>query len=123
MQAAMPPLRSEEVLRVISALAPLTRKGEIILVGGQALAFWSTRFADLLGEVTVVASKDIDFEGSADAARTAAILLEAKVTIPSPVEPSPMTGVVIFTDADGFDRTLDFIAAPRGLDAEDVRET
>jgi hypothetical protein len=70
-----------------------------------------------------VASKDIDFEGSADAARIAAGLLDAKLMIPSPVEPSPMTGVVTFTDADGIDRTLDFIAAPRGPDAEDVRET
>jgi hypothetical protein len=70
-----------------------------------------------------VASKDIDFEGSADAARTAAILLDAKVMIPAPVEPSPITGVVTFKDAEGFDRTLDFIGAPRGLDPEDVRET
>jgi hypothetical protein len=123
MQAAAPPLRSEEVRRVISALAPLTRKTDIVLIGGQALAFWSARFADPSGEISVVASKDIDFEGSADAARTAATLLDAKVMIPSPVEPSPITGVVTFTDADGFDRTLDFIGAPRGLDADDVRET
>jgi hypothetical protein len=123
MQAAPPPLRSEEVRRVISVLAPLTRETEIVLVGGQALAFWSARFAEGSGEISVVASKDIDFEGSADAARIAATLLDARLMIPSPREPSPITGVVTFTDADGFDRTLDFIGAPRGLDAEDVRET
>jgi hypothetical protein len=123
MQAALPPLRSEEVRRVIGALAPLTRKTEIVLVGGQALAFWSARFTEKSGEISVVASKDIDFEGSADSARIAANLLEARVMIPSPVEASPITGVVTFTDADGFDRTLDFIGALRGLDAEDVRET
>jgi hypothetical protein len=123
MQAALPPLRSEEVRRVISVLAPLTRKTEIVLVGGQALAFWSARFAGQSSEISVVASKDIDFEGSADAARIAASLLEAKLMIPSPTEPSPITGVVTFTDADGFERTLDFIDTPRGLDAEDVRET
>jgi hypothetical protein len=39
------------------------------------------------------------------------------------MEPSPITGVVTFTDDDGFDRTLNFIDTPRGLDAEDVRET
>jgi hypothetical protein len=123
MQAALPPLRSEEVRRVIGALAPLTEKTEIVLVGGQALAFWSAHFAEQSGESSVVASKDIDFEGSADAARIAANLLDGKLMIPSPMEPSPMTGVVTFTDADGFERTLDFIGAPRGLDAEDVRET
>jgi hypothetical protein len=123
MQAGAPPLRSEEVRRVITALAPLTPKTDIDLIGGQARAFWSARFAEPSGEISVVASKDIDFEGSADAARAAATLLDAEVMIPSPVEPSPVTGVVTFTDADGYDRTLDFIGAPRGLDAEDVRET
>ena len=34
-----------------------------------------------------------------------------------------MTGTVAFVDADGVDRSLDFLSAPRGLDAEDVRET
>ena len=47
---------------------------------------------------TIGAGEDIDFEGSADAARTAATLLDAKVMIPSPVEPSPITGVVTFGD-------------------------
>lgn len=123
MQAAVPPLGSEEVRRVINALAPLTQETDVVLVGGQALAFWSARFADPSSEISVIASKDIDFEGSADAARVAATLLDARLMIPSPREPSPITGVVTFTDADGFDRTLDFIGAPRGLDAEDVRET
>jgi hypothetical protein len=85
MQAALPPLRTEEVQRVISALAPLTEKTDIVLVGGQALTFWSARFAEKSGEISVVASKDIDFEGGADAARIAATLLDAKVMIPSPV--------------------------------------
>lgn len=123
MEAASPPLRSEEVRRVIGVLAPLTQETDIVLVGGQALAFWSARLVDPSGEISVVASRDIDFEGSADAARTAATLLDARLMIPSSREPSPITGVVTFTDAEGFDRTLDFIGAPGGLDAEDVRET
>lgn len=44
-------------------MAPLTRKTDIVLIGGQALAFWSARFAEPSGEISVVASKDIDFEG------------------------------------------------------------
>jgi hypothetical protein len=123
MEAAKPPLRTEEVQRVLSLLAPLTQKTEIVLVGGQALAFWSARFAEPAGEISVVTSKDIDFEGSAGAARVAATLLKAEVMIPSPVEPSPITGVVTFVDVEGIDRSLDFIDAPRGLQADDVRET
>lgn len=123
MQEAKPPLRTEEVERVLGLLAPLSESAQIVLVGGQALAFWSARFAEPSGEINVVASKDIDFEGSADAARRAAQLLGGEVMIPSPREPSPMTGTVAFVDAEGIDRSLDFIEAPRGLDADDVRET
>jgi hypothetical protein len=123
MREATPPLRVEEVQRVLSLLAPLIQKTQIVLVGGQALAFWSARFAEPDGEIRIVTSKDIDFEGSADAARRAAELLDADVMIPSRREPTPVTGVVTFTDSDGFERFLDFIGAPRGLTAEDVRET
>ena len=123
MHEAKPPLAVEEVERVLGLLAPLSESAQIVLVGGQALAFWSARFSDPAGEVDPVASKDIDFEGSAGAARQAARLLGAEVMIPSPREPSPMTGTVAFVDAEGIDRSLDFIEAPRGLDADDVRET
>ncbi len=123
MQEAKPPLRPEEVERVLGLLTPLTESAQVVLVGGQALAFWSARLSEPAGEVNVVASKDIDFEGSAESARHAAKLLGVKAMIPSPREPSPMTGTVAFVDADGIDRSLDFIDAPRGLDADDVRET
>jgi hypothetical protein len=124
MQEAQPsPLRPEEVQRVLGRLAPLTQDTQIVLVGGQALAFWSARFAEHDGEIRAVSTKDIDFQGSADSARRAAELLDAKVMIPSPREPSPVTGVVTFVDAEGFDRSLDFIEAPRGLTAEDVQDT
>jgi hypothetical protein len=123
MQEAKPPLRAEEVQRILSLLKPLSDKAQIILVGGQALAFWSARFAEPRGEISVVASKDIDFEGSADSARLAGRLLGGEVMIPSPLEPTPVTGVVTFIDSDGIDRSLDFIRAPRGLTAADVRDT
>jgi hypothetical protein len=123
MQEAKPPLRAGEVQRVLRLLAPLTQKTQIVLVGGQALAFWSARLVEPGGEVSIVTSKDIDFEGSANAARIAAKLLDASVEIPPPLEPTPVTGVVTFVDSDGFDRHLDFIGAPRGLDADDIRET
>lgn len=123
MKEAKPPLRIEEVERIFGLLTPLSESAQIVLVGGQALSLWSTRFAEAGGEIYPVTSKDIDFEGSAASARRAARILGAKAMIPSPREPSPMTGTVAFVDADGVDRTLDFIEAPRGLDAEDVRET
>jgi hypothetical protein len=122
-QEAKPPLRAEEVQRILALLKPLSAEAQIVLVGGQALAFWSARFAEPRGEISVVASKDIDFEGSADSARLAGRLLGGEVMIPSPLEPTPVTGVVTFIDSDGIGRSLDFIGAPRGLDAADVRDT
>lgn len=122
-EAQPPPLRPEEVQRVLGRLAPLIQDTQIVLVGGQALAFWSARFAGHGAGIGAVSSKDIDFEGSADSARRAAKLLDAKVMIPSPREPTPVTGVVTFVDADGIDRSLDFIGAPRGLTAKDVQDT
>lgn len=52
MQEAKPPLRVEEVKRVLGLLGPLSEEAQIVLVGGQALAFWSARFAEPDGEVS-----------------------------------------------------------------------
>jgi hypothetical protein len=36
---------------------------------------------------------------------------------------TPNTGVVLFKDSDGEERTADFLSAPYGLDARDVRDS
>jgi hypothetical protein len=41
--SAKPPLRHEEVQRILGLLKPLSADRSIVLVGGQAVAFW-TRF-------------------------------------------------------------------------------
>jgi hypothetical protein len=74
--AAKPPIRDEEVERILRLLSSLAADRSIVLVGGQAIAFW-TRFLDLgyaHPALASVASKDIDFEGSARAVRQAAAL-------------------------------------------------
>jgi hypothetical protein len=65
MQEAKPPLRVEEVERILGLLTPLSESAQIVLVGGQALAFWSARFAEPSGEFGPLASKDIDFSAGA----------------------------------------------------------
>lgn len=42
--------------------------------------------------------------------------------MPEPFSPTPNTGLVQFTDADGVIRVIDFLAHPFGLDYEDVVE-
>jgi hypothetical protein len=124
--AAKPPLALAEVERVLRALAPLSSDRSIVLVGGQAVAFWASVLesrgvpapaADLL------TSKDVDFEGNARAARRAAELLGGVASIPSMDEHTPNTGLVLFNDSEGIDREIDFIGEPLGLRHRDVRDT
>ena len=122
---AKPPLRHEEVQRVLALLEPLTANRRIVLVGGQAVAFWM-RFLQERGEFEhdePLASKDIDFEGSAQSVRRAAELLAGRMKIARMDDATPNTVIVLFTDSDGVSREIDFIDAPLGLTARDVRDT
>jgi hypothetical protein len=84
-------------------------------------ASWAFDTADSSAEL--LASKDIDFEGSADAARAAADLLGGRSRLPSFDHHTPLTGVVFFDDSDGIERRIDFLVSPLGLDGRDVRDT
>lgn len=65
--AAKPPLAADEVRRILLWLAPLTADRAVALVGGQAIALWTTYLG--VGEASPardpLASRDIDLEGSA----------------------------------------------------------
>ncbi len=79
---AKPPLRDEEVARILGLLEPLSDDRSIILVGGQAVSFWTRFLGERSSEVDVLApmtSKDIDFEGSARSVRQAADLLGSRL--------------------------------------------
>ncbi|MGH3263377.1 MAG: hypothetical protein ACRDNS_15445 [Trebonia sp.] len=123
--AATPPLSIAEVERILRALAPIAQDRSAVLVGGQAVAFWA-RFLGILDARPALApllSKDIDFEGTGEAARRAADLLGGSVRIPSFDNHTPNTGVVVFVDGEGIDRKIDFLQAPLGLRSEDVLAT
>lgn len=125
MSAAPPPLDEDEVARILGLLAPLAAERAIVLVGGQAVSVWA-RLLEIAGldpSAGLLASKDVDFEGSAQAARRAAKLLAGSIRVPAFDDHTPNTGVVIFVDSDGIERKIDFLAAPLGLRARDVRDT
>jgi hypothetical protein len=125
--AAKPPLRFEEVQRTLRLLQPAVRAHRIVLVGGQAVAFWQRylqRHLAVPGLLEPLTSKDIDFEGSARAVRQAAELLSGVPRFPDADHVStPNTGIVVFNDRDGVRREIDFIEQPLGLTARDVRQT
>jgi hypothetical protein len=96
---AKPPLRDEEVRRILGLLEPLSADRSIVLVGGQAVVFWTRFLGERSSDVaafTSLVSKDIDFEGSARAVRRAADLLAARVQLASIDDHTPNTGIVLF---------------------------
>jgi hypothetical protein len=102
-----------------------TDSEQIILVGGQAVAFWAAFFNLKLrsAEQEIFTSKDIDFEGASRTARRAGELLNGEVRIPTIDDHTPNTGIVLFKDSDGEMREIDFLVAPYGLDGRDVRDS
>jgi hypothetical protein len=123
--AEKPPLRPEEVERILRELEPLSRDRRIVLIGGQAVAFWAAFFEleEPSAREKLFTSKDIDFEGASRTAREAADLLGGEARIPEMDHHTPNTGIVLFQDADGIQRELDFLGSPLGLRAQDVRDT
>jgi len=107
------------------ALAPLADHRAIVLIGGQAVAFW----ARLLGvtetqpELLPLLSKDIDFEGDVHAAEEAAALLGGSARLAGLDDIGPTVALVRFIDADGINRVIDFLVSPLGLAERDVRNT
>jgi hypothetical protein len=124
--ADKPPLRQEDVERVIRLLGPLISERLIVLVGGQAVAFWMRFLAprsEVLAAAEWLTSKDIDFAGSARSVARAAELLEGRAKLATIDDNTPNTGLVQFSDAAGIQREIDFIDEPLGLRGRDVRET
>lgn len=115
-----PPLTPDEARAVLQQLGDLTSK--IVLVGGQALAFWANHYADRIRPTGPVNSKDIDFCGFTDAVEIAAERLGGTFQIPEPFSNTPNTGLVAFKDRRGQERRMDFLGDVYGLDSKEVIE-
>lgn len=87
--------------RILGLLEPLSDDRSIVLVGGQAVSFW-TRFlgerSSEVGALAPMASKDFDFEGSALRSPGGG-LLAARMRSASVDDHTPNTGIVLFVDA------------------------
>lgn len=123
--SGLPPFDLEEVHTLLARLRDVVSDRHVVLVGGQALAFWAAQIApyDDTAAAAISASVDIDFQARPSDARRAAAQLGVEVRIPMLDEPSVHTGLVRFVDRHGATRTLDFIECPHGLEASNVRET
>lgn len=96
----------------------------VVLIGGQAVAIWGAQLMTYLpaGQAPVT-SRDVDFQGERSDVELAAQLLGGRLYVPRFDDVTPQTGKAVFVDSEGYERTLDFLAEPHGLIAEDVRRT
>jgi hypothetical protein len=117
-QPEPPPLAPPEARAILRRLGDLTR--EIVLVGGQALAFWAELYADRLALSSPVNSRDIDFGGHSDVVSIAADRLNGTWTVPEPFSISPNSGLVLFNDGEGYPRRIDFLHQVFGLDLDEI---
>lgn len=114
----LPALTTAEAGAVLRRLGDLT--SAMVLVGGQALAFWVDYYASRLSLSGPVNSKDIDFCGSAKVVASVAQRLGGTHQLPEPFSNTPNTGLVEFLDPSGHLRRIDFLGHPYGLDYEAV---
>lgn len=117
-------LAYSDVEPVLARLASLPE--QVILVGGQALNFWAEYYVDRLPALQAQApftSKDIDFVGSAAAARACARALGGEARLATMDDVTPNLGVVRFVDGQGTVRVIDFLDQPYGVTADEVHRT
>ena len=113
-----PPLGPAEASAVLRQLGDLTDK--IVLVGGQALAFWASQYAGRFPMPGPVNSRDIDFCGLQDVVPLAAARLGGTWKVPPAFSNTPSTGLVEFVGPGGHQRRMDFLGDPFGLNYADV---
>ncbi len=120
------PLCLEEAERIIALIDEVVREPSVVLIGGQAVAIWTTylqsRLTDGLVAANVV-SGDIDFLGSADDARRAAEMLGGLVKLAKWEDRTTLEGVATFLDDEGHERRMDFLQSAYGMNSEDIRKT
>lgn len=119
-EAELPPLTPAQTREVLRQLGDLTEN--LVLVGGQALAFWAERYASRFTIPGPVNSKDIDFGEMKDVVAIAAARLGGTWKVPEPFANTPNSGLVEFKDPGGHERRIDFLAMIFGLDLKEVFE-
>jgi hypothetical protein len=111
-----------DALAVSDGLGPQLA-GDVVLIGGQAIAFWRARLDPWLSPEAIpqdaIASSDIDFTGSAEV-NLAARMLNGTARVAPPRTPTSESGMVTCADSDGTERIIDFLSGPYGLQGADV---
>lgn len=117
----VPPLSEDELTTTFRRLEELLDDPSVVIIGGAALSFWHAQLATAPASPQL-ATSDVDLQGGTEAVLLAGELLGGQTHIAKIDDHTPNTGAVAFHDSAGDERVLDFLGAPHGLDAEDVRK-
>ena len=107
-----------QLLGEFSTLAP-----EVVLVGGQALAFWARYYrARVPGDLLPYVTLDVDFLGTSAQAKVFADRLPgAKLYVPTLDDHTPSSGRVVARNILGRTLEVDFLHSIAGLSESDVQ--
>jgi hypothetical protein len=79
----------------VAAILAAAQDAKAIVIGGQSVAIWARRYADKFPrEISPITSSDVDFLGSAKAAKIVAARLGGRICIPLPDDATTNTAIV-----------------------------
>ena len=93
---------------------------KLVLVGGQAILFWVSRFAhapEFHDDDVPLASEDIDYVGNVRSAKKLSMIIGGELRVPKPDDHTPNTAT-LDTTIDGEDVHIDFLASVQGIPRE-----
>lgn len=115
------PLPREVPAEVVRHASP---SGGAFLIGGQALNFWAERYSEIapeLNEYGPFVTKDVDFFGTADAARELAHSLGGTIRLPTADNHTPQSAIVT-ADVLGHRVEIDFLWNVMGPPADQLKK-
>ena len=112
------PFSDEEVEEILAACG-----ADVLLVGGQALAFWALHFGvERPEELQARITSDVDFVGAGAVAAKLGKQLGWKVFLPTLDDATSQTGKVSKTLPDGSVKQIDFLSGVLGLDTTAIEK-
>lgn len=107
----------------IQVLERLDGENGLVLIGGQALNYWCDRYKVGVPELQdhgPFTSKDVDLQGDRGMASRCAALLGGQYVSYNRRDAPLMLGVVNYTNANGVEHAIDFLASAAGLKPDEI---
>ncbi len=110
----------DEFAEVVAKLEDIP---ELVLIGGQAVYFWQAalnKYEPRLNQLGPVTSEDIDFQANPKTVKLCAERFGTQPLKPKNHDSTTSSGKVLYKNAKGVEKEIDFLLQPLGLDSRDV---